>query len=375
MIRVKIGDLFESDSQTLVNTVNCVGIMGKGIALEFKRRFPEMYENYVKLCKTGEVTLGKPYLYRSLLTPWVLNFPTKDHWRAVSKLSDIIAGLEYLEEHYREWGLTSLACPALGCSNGQLQWRVVGPILYQHLGRLDIPVELYAPLGTPQEQMTMDFLAQEVDLSAATRSSAEVERIPPAWIALTEILARVVREPYRWPVGRTTFQKMAYFATEEGLPTRLEYRRGSYGPFAEGLKPMIARLENNGLLKEETFGEMFAVQPGVTYQAAAKTYQGDLREWETLISKVSDLFMRMSTHQAEVASTVHFAAKELAHQSTEPVTERTILEAVKAWKERRKPPLEETEIAQAIRDLNLLGWIYARPSNDLPLAEQDLLEV
>jgi uncharacterized protein YwgA/O-acetyl-ADP-ribose deacetylase (regulator of RNase III) len=375
MIRVRIGDLFESDSQTLVNTVNCVGIMGKGIALEFKHRFPEMYEDYAQRCKTGEVTLGKPHLYRSLLAPWVLNFPTKGHWRAVSKLSDIIAGLEYLELHYKEWGITSLACPALGCSNGQLEWRVVGPTLYQHLSRLEIPVELYAPVGTPQEQMTMDFLAQEVDLSAATRSSAEVERIPPAWIALTEILARVVREPYRWPIGRTTFQKMAYFATEEGLPTRLEYRRGSYGPFAEGLKPMIARLENNGLLQEEEIGEMFAVQPGVTYQAATQTYQGDLREWETLISKVSDLFLRMNTHQAEVASTVHFAAKELTQQSTEPVTERAILEAVKAWKERRKPPLEETKIAQAIRDLNLLGWIHAYPSNDLPLAEQDLLEV
>ena len=163
MIRIQIGDMFESDSQTLINTVNCVGIMGKGIALEFKSRFPAMYQDYVKRCKAGEVTPGKPYLYRSLLPTWVLNFPTKGHWRDVSKFSDILAGLDYLEQHYKEWGITSLACPALGCGNGQLEWRVVGPTLYQHLSRLDILVKLYAPAGTAQEQTTIGFLAQEVD--------------------------------------------------------------------------------------------------------------------------------------------------------------------------------------------------------------------
>ena len=375
MIRVLIGDMFESEQQTLVNTVNCVGIMGKGIALEFKNRFPDMYDEYVKRCKAGQVHLGKPYLYRSLLSPWILNFPTKGHWRAVSKLSDIIAGMEHLEKYYKEWGITSLACPALGCSNGQLEWRVVGPVLYRYLSRLDIPVELYAPFGTPQEQMEMAFLAREVDLSAATRSSVETERIPPAWVALVEIVARVDSERYRWAIGRTTLQKMAYFATEEGLPTGLEYRRASYGPFAKDLKPMITRLVNNGLLQEESLGPMFAVQPGITYKDATKTYQGDLREWEVIISKVSDLFLRMNTHQAEIASTVHFAAKELTRNSDKEVTEQTILEAVKEWKQRRNPPIETTEIAQVIRNLNLLGWIRADLSSDLPLPEQDLLEV
>lgn len=375
MIRVLIGDMFDSEAQTLVNTVNCVGVMGKGIALEFKKRFSAMYEDYAKRCAAGEMRLGRPYLYRSLLPPYVLNFPTKSHWKAVSKLSDIIAGMDYLEQHYKEWGIISLACPALGCSNGQLEWRVVGPILFQHLSRLDIPVELYAPFGTPQEQMSMTFLAREVDLSVATRSSAEMERIPPAWVALTEIVARVDREPYRWPIGRTTLQKMAYFATEEGLPTQLEYHRDSYGPFAENLKPMLARLVNNGLLQEERLGSMFAVAPGVTYQDATKTYKGDLREWETLISKVSDLFLRLNTHQAELAATVHFAAKELSQDSNERLNEQDIFESVKVWKRRRRPPIEDAEIAQTIRDLNLLGWIQAQPSNDLPLPEHERLAI
>ena len=144
MITVRISDIFESSAQTLVNTVNCVGVMGKGIALEFRKRFPEMHEDYVQRCKAGKVKLGQPYLYQSLTPPWILNFPTKDHWRSVSRLQDIVAGLQYLQVHYREWGITSLAVPPLGCGQGQLEWRVVGPTLYRHLKQLGIPVDLFA---------------------------------------------------------------------------------------------------------------------------------------------------------------------------------------------------------------------------------------
>lgn len=144
-IEVRKGDLFESSAQTLVNTVNTVGVMGKGVALGFKQRFPEMYRDYVQRCEHGLVKLGEPYLWQTLVEPWVLNFPTKAHWRTRSRLQDIVSGLEYLESHYRAWGVRSLAVPPLGCGNGGLEWRVVGPTLYEHLSRLGIPVELYAP--------------------------------------------------------------------------------------------------------------------------------------------------------------------------------------------------------------------------------------
>lgn len=93
MIRVHVGNIFESEMQTLVNPINCVGVMGKGLAREFKKRFPDMYEEYLVRCNAKQVQLGKPYLYRGLLPPWIINFPTKGHWRSVSQLSDIIAGL------------------------------------------------------------------------------------------------------------------------------------------------------------------------------------------------------------------------------------------------------------------------------------------
>src|SRR5215207_6876641 len=158
MVKVIVGDLFESDAQTLVNTVNCVGVMGKGVALEFKKRFPEMYADYVARCDHHEVRLGKPYVFRRSALPWVLNFPTKDHWRSVTKLSDIEEGLRYLTSHYRDWEITSMALPPLGCGNGQLEWRIVGPTLYRYLKEIDVPVELYAPYGTPHEELQPDFL-------------------------------------------------------------------------------------------------------------------------------------------------------------------------------------------------------------------------
>ena len=159
-VALQQGDLLASRAQTLVNTVNTVGVMGKGIALHFKRAFPAMYQDYVERCERGEVRLGEPYLWRQASGPWVLNFPTKRHWRKPSSLAAIVEGLGYLDTHYRQWGITSLAVPPLGCGNGGLEWPIVGPTLYEHLARLAVPVELYAPLDTPHAQMTIDFLHQ-----------------------------------------------------------------------------------------------------------------------------------------------------------------------------------------------------------------------
>ncbi len=371
MVEIKMGDLFESSAQTLVNTVNCVGIMGKGVALEFKKRFPGMFKDYVERCEKGQVQLGKPYLYRSLLPPWVLNFPTKGHWRSVSQLTDIEDGLRFLQSHYREWNITSLAVPPLGCGQGQLEWRVVGPTLYRYLGHLDIPVELYAPFGTPHAELDSSFLKREVSsLSPEQKIPYHVE---PSWIAIMEILACIEREPYHWPVGRTTFQKIAYFATESGLPTGLHYQRGSYGPYSPDLKRRIAALIHNGLLREEQLGRMFTVRTGSTYPDANRTYEKQLLEWRPLIDRISDLFMRMNTQQAEIAASVHFAAKELSQQLQAKPSEREIFTEVMEWKQRRNPPLAEEDVALAVRNLGALGWIDAKASADLPLVMEEVL--
>ena len=159
-VTVRSGDLLRSPAQTLVNTVNCVGVMGKGIALEFRRAYPAMFDDYAARCAAGEVRLGEPYLWRPARPHRhsILNFPTKRHWRARSRLSDIVDGLDWLEAHREEWGIESLAVPALGCQNGGLRWAELGPLLFERLNRLGIPVELYAPLEASPEESTEEFL-------------------------------------------------------------------------------------------------------------------------------------------------------------------------------------------------------------------------
>ena len=371
MVKVLVGEnMFESKAQTLVNTVNTVGVMGKGIALEFKKRFREMYDDYVTRCQAGLVKLGEPYLYKKS-RPWIINFPTKDHWRSVSRITDIVQGLQYLHAHYRVWGVESMAVPPLGCGSGQLEWRVVGRTLYRWLKRFEIPVELYAPYGTPIEEVQLSFLEQESDSDSPVPASY----LEPGWVALVEILARIRSEPHHWPVGRVSFQKLAYFATLVGIPTKLEYKRASFGPFAPDLKRAATRLVNNGLIREEQMGKLFAVEPGPTFKDARRSYAPQLEKWNDEISKVTDLFLRIQPKHAEVAATVAFAARTLRERLGRKPSEVEVYQEVIEWKHRRRPPLHDGEVALAIRGLSMLGWLDVEASKDLPVQEESLLGV
>lgn len=143
-IRYKLGNLLDSDAEALVNTVNCVGIMGKGIALSFKRRYPAMFRRYAELCKNGEVQLGRPYVDRDA-GRIIINFPTKGHWKAHSRIADVRAGLRYLRSHLDQWNVRSIAVPPLGCGHGGLNWDEVRPLIERELGDLSIDVQLYVP--------------------------------------------------------------------------------------------------------------------------------------------------------------------------------------------------------------------------------------
>ena len=206
----------------------------------------------------------------------------------MSRIEDIVKGLKYLLQHYKEWGIASLAVPPLGCGQGQLEWNIVGPTLYRYLNQLDIPVELYAPHGTAHEELQPEFLEQDTSINS-TESGLAPKRVKPAWVALVEILSRLEQEPYHWPVGRTTFQKIVYIATQEGLPTGLHYQKSSFGPFSPELKGVIPRLVNNGLIREEQLGRMFAMKVGPTFEDARKAYLSDLVKWESIIEKTADL--------------------------------------------------------------------------------------
>jgi O-acetyl-ADP-ribose deacetylase (regulator of RNase III) len=249
------GDLFDSGAQTLVNTVNTVGVMGKGIALEFKRRYPDMFADYQRRCAEGAVRLGEPYLWRGLLEPWIVNFPTKEHWRSASRIDDVERGLRFLADHLEQWGVASLAVPPLGAGSGGLDWLSIGPTLYRHLEALPIPVLLYVPFDVPDEQATIAFLAaRERPMDGAEQAAHANGRLQPGWMVIAEIVRRINHIRYAWPVGRIRLQKIAYFATMAGVPSGFQYVEGSYGPFTPDLGPALGRLINNGVIVERPIG-------------------------------------------------------------------------------------------------------------------------
>ncbi|MGH8929641.1 MAG: type II toxin-antitoxin system antitoxin DNA ADP-ribosyl glycohydrolase DarG [Egibacteraceae bacterium] len=363
--RVRKGDLFTSGAQTLVNTINTVGVMGKGVALQFKRRFPAMFADYQRRCAAGQVKLGEPYLWRNPDGPSIVNFPTKEHWRSVSRLADIERGLVYLAEHIEPWSVTSLAVPPLGAGNGGLDWSAVGPTLYRHLARLPIPVTLYAPFDVPDQQASVEFLA------AGPRTACADGRLAASALVLAEMVRRVHEARHAWPVGRIRLQKLAYFATAVGVPTGLEFTERNYGPFTPDLDPIVSGLVNNGVLVEVHSGRMHAVQPGPTFDDASARYADIISLHERAIDHVADLLVRLDTKRSEIAATVHFAAGALAARLARRPTEREVLGKVMAWKQHRRPPLVELDIVLAIRDLAAIGWLDVTPSPDLPPFDDD----
>ncbi len=168
--------LLESTAQTLVNTVNCVGVMGKGIARAFKMRYPEMFVAYRKICEDRLLEPGKLWLWRSA-DQWVLNFPTKKHWRHPSKLEWIEAGLRKFNAEYEKRGIVEISFPRLGCGNGGLDWDEVKPLMEAYLSKLPIRVYIHdyeVPLGRPEH---LTFAPQEEDTAQLRQSYVEFERL------------------------------------------------------------------------------------------------------------------------------------------------------------------------------------------------------
>ncbi len=162
-IRYVQSNKFEPNNiQVWVNPINCKGIMGAGLAAFYRDEFPEMHEDYKQRCKREEILMGQPYLYKKS-TPWILNFPTKNHWKDRSKLTDIEQGLQYFVEHAKEWDIQSIAFPALGCGLGKLAWNKVYPLMRKYLQQLEgVRVEIFSKDPEPLvEKPISDFFTSK----------------------------------------------------------------------------------------------------------------------------------------------------------------------------------------------------------------------
>lgn len=367
MARVKIGNLFESTAQTWVNTVNCVGVMGKGIALEFKKRFPAMFQDYVSRCNAGEVQPGRPYHYADLLGASIVNFPTKRHWRSASRAQDIEQGLDYFVAHYREWGIESVAFPPLGCGNGGLDWSVIGPLMYDKLSGLSIPVEIYAPYGTPANQLADAFLSKSVAVNGAM-IGVQHPKLKDEWLALFEVVYQLSRQPYASPVGRTTFQKISYIMTELGVDTGFSFVRGSYGPFSKEVQSALTVAANANLIQEKQLGRMTAILPANEFILRREEIRQRVAPFQKWIDKTVDLFSRIkNTAQAEEVTTVIYSAKHQKGLHTPAsVSEQDVFDFIMEWKKSWQVEGKQHAVASAIRNLQMLGWVKLNYSASLP---------
>jgi O-acetyl-ADP-ribose deacetylase (regulator of RNase III) len=238
--RVK-GDLLAAEVHALVNTVNCVGVMGKGIALQVKRRYPGVFAAYERACKRGEVKIGQMFVVPTgqLDGPQlVINFPTKQHWRYPSRLEYIERGLLSLREVIRDHEISSVAIPPLGAGSGGLEWATVEPIIVRALEDLDdVDVKLYVPsagprpvVGKPNVRMTWGR-AVLIDLLQSY------------------VVRRAAVEPWEDQFGAShlEIQKLMYFANESEPRLELDFKPGRYGPYSERVRHLIQEMEGTFL--------------------------------------------------------------------------------------------------------------------------------
>ena len=358
-MRIMIGNIFDSKAEVVVNTVNCVGVMGKGIALEFKKRYPAMFDDYVQRCEAHEIKPGKPYLYQDLTGFSVLNFPTKEHWRSPSKLSYIIDGLDWFVDNYEKYNIKSVAFPPLGCGNGGLTWDTVGPIMYQKLNLLPIDIEIFAPFGTPPAKLKPDFLSNKT-ASETDVIGEKSGKLNKKWYLLLYIVKELGNNRYSLCVGRTIFQKICYVLTRSGVNTGFTFSKGSYGPYSSQVKDAITILSNSNIMYESEYGKMIKMSVSDQFVFDESAYS----ENEMAAARQTiDLFNRVkNTEQAEIIATVMYAFDELKINGD--VQDIDVYNYVMDWKPHWKDNKIET-VCDTIANLTMLDWISVKYSGQI----------
>lgn len=304
----KAGDMFSTNAVAIVNTVNCVGVMGKGVALEFKRRWPENYKFYKRACDNRELRPGKILTYdrggvfESESPRYLINFPTKDHWRAKSKIEYIESGLDALVAEINRLSIKSIALPPLGCGNGGLDWKIVKPLIIKKLSVLeDVQIEIYGPFGNETDPEYIDVTTK------MTRSRA------------LYIKAIASLEPrFGGSIDRLSLQKIAYFLQHLGVTFNLEFKNGLYGPYSGTLKKALVKLVKWRYLSGYIDGDRSANVTSAGY-AAADEYLRLHGTSEDVIDKLAHLFQGYdSPYGLELLSTTHFnASRGLAYDGIE----------------------------------------------------------
>ncbi len=344
MIEFTTGDILECQADALINTVNCVGVMGRGIALQFKNAYPANFKAYAVACERGEVVPGRMFFTETgRLTPprFIINFPTKRHWRDKSRISDIEAGLRDLVEVIRAHAIRSVAVPPLGSGLGGLDWRDVRPRIERALACLsDVQVLVFEPGGKPAT-------------APAPVPQASAPNMTPGRAALIMLMDRYLAgllDPF---VTLLEVHKLMYFMQEAGEPLRLKYVKAPYGPYAENLRHVLQHIEGHWLRSEADAGES-PTKPLSLLPDAAKRAREVLIQHATSqahCDRVTELVSGFeSAFGLELLSTVHWVMNhEGAHEPEE------VVRRVHAWNTHKRQ-FSPRQITLAMERLQAQGW-------------------
>jgi len=344
MIEFKTGDIFSIDTQAIVNTVNCVGVMGRGIALQFKKQYPDNFKDYESACKRKEVKPGKMFVHEvgKLINPrLIINFPTKRHWRDKSRLEDIESGLTDLVQVIYDKNIKSIALPPLGAGLGGLDWSIVKNLMQDKFKHVhDVRIVIFEPKGTPfARQMT---------------KNQKIPTMTPGRAALVVLVYRYLEGMLDPFITLLEIHKLMYFMQETGENLRLDYCKHYYGPYANNLRHVMNAIEGHLLTGYADGGDnpdkKISPVPGAYNDAIL--FLSANQKTQKNFEKVADLVEGFeSPFGLELLSSVHWViAKEKV------CSEKQLITQLHNWNDRKKQ-FTDRQILLAKQILAQKGWI------------------
>jgi O-acetyl-ADP-ribose deacetylase (regulator of RNase III) len=340
-MKYTVGNLLESNTLALVNTVNTVGVMGKGIALQFKEQFPTNFKIYAKACKNGEIQIGKMLVVKENTfngERLIINFPTKTDWYKKSQYNYIEEGLKDLVKVINNYSIHSIAIPPLGCGNGGLKWDKVKALMDKYLGNLpNVEVLIYEPNEAIKEILQKENTKKEYGLT-------------PARAML--LFALFKYEQLGEVASIFAANKLAYFLQKSGEPLRLQFVRYVYGPYAQAVEKVLYAL-NGKYLKglEQMKAEVFEpLQLNYDkYEEISNYIKSSISDEQK--QRLDNLFRVIegfeSTLSLEILSSIHFLKSE------EPfLSQNEIFEKICEWNERKKEKITKDYVEIAFNHLD-----------------------
>lgn len=336
MITTAEGNLLQAPADALINTVNTEGVMGKGIALQFKEAFDLNYRLYRQACKEQHVRVGEMFVTETheLVGPrFIINFPTKRHWKEKSRLEYITDGLEDLKSIIAKHGITSVAMPPLGCGNGGLDWHQVRPLIVQALAEVAIPIQLYEPSATISER----------------KPEAAAQKLTPSRAML--LAAMRAYSSLGYSLSLIEVQKLAYFLQRLGEPLKLNFEKAQYGPFAHNLSFVLQRMDGaflRGMDYKEAkpFAELTLIEekfPEIDAYIAQRLTQQQRQQVSHLAHLIEGFESPLGM---ELLATVDYLLESKEAQDLD-----SLINAVGAWNPRKKRVLTPDYLSLALSRL------------------------